>query len=65
MAGAENMIEIEVFEAHFRHDAGIRQDVALVRARKNNRKSGLLAGKFTDGRNIGATLGEAREAKAT
>ena len=65
MAGAENMIEIKVFEAHFRHDPGIRQNVALVRARKNDRKSGLLAGKFTNRRNIGTTLGEAREAKAT
>src|SRR5882672_3447237 len=65
MLRVENEIEVEIFEAHLRHHARERKNVALYRPRENYGESGLLVGEFAHGGHVGTALGEPAQAEFT
>src|SRR2546421_2305043 len=65
MLRIENEIEVKIFEAHIRHHARERKNVALYRPRENHGEPGLLVGKFAHGGHVGTALGQTTQAEFT
>src|SRR5256885_2336773 len=65
MVRIENEIEVKIFEAHIRHHARERKNVAFYRPRQNHGEPGLLVGEFAHGRHVGTALGQPTQAEFT
>ena len=65
VARSENIVQIEVLEAHLGHDAGIGENVALFLTWQDHRKASLSAGEVANTREVSAALRQTSQTKIT